>query len=232
MLDISPPKLKLIWVQGALTFARKDLELDAEYIIVQNGTLTIGTEKEPFEQHALITLHGTPDAVDLPIYGSKVLACRFCTLDLHGRPYARSWTRLRESVNEGKNGYDIWAYQNGGVDGNTITCANIECTKVDIAKGDRVIKLQDRVDWPRGSHIIVAPSSFRKDECALSNRQTRPVTTLPPQTSSEVANYLCHRRYEEAFVDEVLEGGRARRLRLTETVGTRCSMVHPRGHRR
>ena len=29
--------------------------------------------------------------------GSKVLACRYCTLDLHGRPFLQTWTRLSET---------------------------------------------------------------------------------------------------------------------------------------
>ena len=98
VLDISPPTQNLIWVQGRLSFARKDIELHAHYIVVQNGTFEIGTEERPFEHHARVVLHGTPTSTDLPIYGSKVIACRFCTLDLHGRPRVRTWTRISQTV--------------------------------------------------------------------------------------------------------------------------------------
>ena len=46
----------------------------------------MGTETDPFLQQAIITLHGSPVSQEIPMYGSKVLACRHCTLDLHGAP--------------------------------------------------------------------------------------------------------------------------------------------------
>jgi hypothetical protein len=58
LLDVSPPRLFLILIQGTLIFHRKDLHLQAVYILVKGGTLQIGTEAEPFEQQATITLYG------------------------------------------------------------------------------------------------------------------------------------------------------------------------------
>ena len=49
------------------------------------GSFTVGTAAEPFEHKAVITLHGSPVSKELPVYGAKVLACRLCTLDLHGK---------------------------------------------------------------------------------------------------------------------------------------------------
>ena len=45
----------------------------------------IGTEEEPYEQQAVIEMHGTLRSEELPIYGAKVLAVREGTLDLHGK---------------------------------------------------------------------------------------------------------------------------------------------------
>ena len=73
LLDISPPRLYAVIVQGALTFDRVDLALNASYIFVQGGSLTVGTEEEPFLQKAVITLHGSPVSQELPMYGAKVL---------------------------------------------------------------------------------------------------------------------------------------------------------------
>ena len=50
------------------------------------GSFVVGTETDPFLQQAIITLHGSPVSQEIPMYGSKVLACRHCTLDLHGAP--------------------------------------------------------------------------------------------------------------------------------------------------
>jgi hypothetical protein len=58
LLDVSPPRFYLILIQGTLIFDRKDLHLQAVYILVRGGTLQIGTEAEPFEQKATITLYG------------------------------------------------------------------------------------------------------------------------------------------------------------------------------
>ena len=44
IIDITPPKLYAILVQGTLLFAEKDIALDAHYIVVSEGKLTIGTE--------------------------------------------------------------------------------------------------------------------------------------------------------------------------------------------
>ena len=60
MLDVSPPRLMLIWVQGGLTFARKDLELDAHYIIVQvnfsdsDGPITLPSGPSHMPLHLLV----------------------------------------------------------------------------------------------------------------------------------------------------------------------------------
>ena len=79
-------RVYMLIVQGHLEFDRKDVKLDANYIFVMGGSLTVGTEADPFLQNAIITLHGSPTSKEIPVYGAKSLSCRFCTLDLHGRP--------------------------------------------------------------------------------------------------------------------------------------------------
>ena len=59
-----------------------------------------------------------------------MLGCRFCTLDLHGKPSLRSWTRL------------------------SATAAN----------GTSALWLVEPVDWDIGSQIVVAPTSWTKEE--------------------------------------------------------------------
>lgn len=44
IIDKSPPKLYAILVQGNLLFDEEDIDLDAHYIVVSEGRLTIGTE--------------------------------------------------------------------------------------------------------------------------------------------------------------------------------------------
>ena len=85
LYDVSSPRLYMLIIQGEFIFDRADLTLDANYIFVMGGSFVVGTEDEPFLHQALITLHGSPVSKEIPLYGAKVLACRECTLDLHGR---------------------------------------------------------------------------------------------------------------------------------------------------
>ena len=66
-------------------FEEKDLELQAENILITNGgRLQVGQEGAPFQHKAIITLHGHLRSTELPVYGTKTLAVREGVLDLHG----------------------------------------------------------------------------------------------------------------------------------------------------
>ncbi len=123
LLDVSPPRLFLLLVQGTLVFDRQDLSMNASYIFVNGGKMQIGTEEEPFLNKVVITLHGDRVAdVEIPHVGSKVLAVsnRMYTdeqdqstnlideidagvLDIHGRVRQRVWTFLAQSSMAGSN---------------------------------------------------------------------------------------------------------------------------------
>uniref|UniRef100_A0A8C4XEU0 PKHD1 like 1 n=1 Tax=Erpetoichthys calabaricus TaxID=27687 RepID=A0A8C4XEU0_ERPCA len=103
LLDTSTAVLKMLLIQGGtLVFDEVDLELNAENIlIVDGGTLQVGTEQAPFQHKAIITLHGHLRSPELPLYGAKTLAVREGTLDLHGTPVPFSWTRLAKTAEAG-----------------------------------------------------------------------------------------------------------------------------------
>ena len=105
LYDVSSPRLYMIIVQGEFIFDRADLTLDANYIFVmgKGSSFVVGTEDEPFLHQAIITLHGSPVSQEIPMYGSKVLACRHCTLDLHGAPLLddRTWAYLGQNADAG-----------------------------------------------------------------------------------------------------------------------------------
>ena len=105
VLDVTTPTLKsLILNGGTLMFDRDQtgLELNAEYILIVNdGSLQIGSEDEPYENEASIKLHGNTRCIELPIYGCKVLGVRKGSLELHGKPVANTWTRLAQTANAG-----------------------------------------------------------------------------------------------------------------------------------
>jgi hypothetical protein len=81
--------LNAIIVEGSIIFAshtdpNHHRKFDAHYIFVRNGTMEVGTEEFPYASKITITMHS--DLLDpyLPIYGNKVIGCRYCTLDMHG----------------------------------------------------------------------------------------------------------------------------------------------------
>jgi len=108
LLDCSV-RLYMLIVQGVLQFDRVNINLDANYIFVMGGSFIVGTEREPFMQKAVITLHGSPVSQEIPVYGAKTLSCRFCTLDLHGKPLlaGRTHTKLAQTVSAGATYIDL-----------------------------------------------------------------------------------------------------------------------------
>ena len=103
LLDMDTPVLGVLMIKGGtFIFDRKDIHLQAKYIlIVENGSLVIGTKEEPFQHKAVITLHGHVRSKELPTYGAKVLALREGFLGLYGKHVLNTWTRISETVNPG-----------------------------------------------------------------------------------------------------------------------------------
>lgn len=94
MLDVSPPELNLIILQGTLKFYDAlDIHLQAHYILVHKGRLQVGSQDTPFVHSAIITMLGKRSDLEIPVYGAKCIGIRQGTLDLHGSPTV-SWTRL------------------------------------------------------------------------------------------------------------------------------------------
>ena len=152
LLDQSLPRFYLILIEGTLIFDRVDITLSANYILLRGGTLEIGTEEEPFMNQVHLTLHGHPKSMELPTFGSKVIACYECKMSIHGAPQV-AWTQLAATA----------------------------------LPGDSEIRLQDSVNWPLGSRIVIATTDFES----------------PKSSHTEIAS-----------VAEVLDDGK--RVRLTD----------------
>ncbi|KAI7798962.1 putative fibrocystin-L [Triplophysa rosa] len=105
LLDTSTPVLKMLLIQGGrLIFDEADIELQAENILITDGgALQIGTEQQPFQHKAIITLHGHLRSKELPVYGAKTLAVREGVLDLQGIPVPVTWTRLSQTAQSGSS---------------------------------------------------------------------------------------------------------------------------------
>lgn len=107
LLDVSTPRLASLEVVGALVFDRRDLELTADSILLCGG-LYIGSQDEPFREHAVITLSaGRPSRPDDGHLGANYLALLGGTLELYGAPEGAAWTRLAGTAPAGATSIEV-----------------------------------------------------------------------------------------------------------------------------
>jgi hypothetical protein len=109
LVDIdSTPELNAVIVEGALIFVpnadpNHERFFDARYVFINGGLMEVGTEEFPYTSKLTITMHGTVYDPYLPIYGNKVIAVRYGTLDLHGAPRLKTWTLMETTALPGAN---------------------------------------------------------------------------------------------------------------------------------
>jgi hypothetical protein len=112
ILDVSPPALRSVTINGKLSFAdNKDLELTAEWIMV-HGELEIGTEARPHTRNATITLTDNVKDEDMSGVGGtsdrsdRGIMMMGGTLNLHGNR-TNSWTKLSKTAEAGSNSIEV-----------------------------------------------------------------------------------------------------------------------------
>ena len=103
VLDVTPPALHGLTINGKLSFAdNKDLELTTEWIMV-HGELEIGTEAKPHTRKATITLTDNVKGEDISGVGGTTdrvdrgIMLMGGTLNLHG-DRNNSWTKLSSTA--------------------------------------------------------------------------------------------------------------------------------------
>ncbi|HVM18431.1 MAG TPA: G8 domain-containing protein [Egibacteraceae bacterium] len=100
VLDVSPPKLAGLNVDGTLRFANKPLRLHTGWIMV-HGRLQVGTRSAPHTARSEIVLDGDPDANVMGM-GSQVMAAMGGgVIDLHGARRPVAWSRLARNAPAG-----------------------------------------------------------------------------------------------------------------------------------
>ena len=67
----------------------------------------MGTEAAPFQHKANITMYGDNSDPEIPMYGNKVIAVRYGTLDMHGKAVSPSWTRLGATAAAGATHFTL-----------------------------------------------------------------------------------------------------------------------------
>lgn len=114
VLDVSPPRLASLTVQGRLTFAEKDLDLKADWIMLDGGTLEVGREGQPFAHRATLTLTDARPGENVMDMGDKLIGVMDGGhLELHGQPRL-SWTRLAQTARVGSTALRLQTSPNWG----------------------------------------------------------------------------------------------------------------------
>jgi hypothetical protein len=100
ILDVSPPPLGGVRIDGKLSFSdNADIELTTEWIMV-HGELEIGTEATPYTHNATITLTDKVPGEELDGMGDRGIMIAGGTLNLHG-DRTNSWTKLADTARAG-----------------------------------------------------------------------------------------------------------------------------------
>jgi G8 domain len=106
ILDISPPPLGGVTINGKLTFAdNADLELTTEWVMV-HGELAIGTEASPYRHRAIITLTDNIKDEQMMGMGDRGIMLSGGTLNLHG-DRTNTWTKLANTAAAGSNSIEV-----------------------------------------------------------------------------------------------------------------------------
>src|SRR5215472_7804052 len=112
LLDVSPPALNGLTIEGKLSFAdNKDLELTTEWIMV-HGELEIGTEAKPHTRKATITFTDNVKDEDMSGIGGtndrsdRGMMLMGGTLNLHGNR-TNSWTKLSKTAEADSNSIEV-----------------------------------------------------------------------------------------------------------------------------
>src|SRR5215831_9992369 len=107
VLDVSPPALGGVTIDGKLSFANnRDLELTTEWVVV-HGELEIGTEASPHTRKATITLtNNVPNEEPMKDMGDRGIMVMGGTLNLHG-DRKHTWTKLAQTAAAGSNAIQV-----------------------------------------------------------------------------------------------------------------------------
>jgi G8 domain-containing protein len=107
VLDVTPPTLRSITVQGKLTFLdKKDLGLTTDWIYLPGGELQIGTEARPFTHQATITLTDKVPDENINTMGDRGIMMLKGTLSLHG-DRKNAWTKLAGTAKAGSSRIEV-----------------------------------------------------------------------------------------------------------------------------
>jgi hypothetical protein len=106
ILDVSPPALNGLTINGKLTFANNaDVELTTEWIML-HGELEAGTEATLHTRKATITLTDNVKSEEMMGMGDRGIMISGGTLNLHGNRQ-NTWTKLASTANAGATAIQV-----------------------------------------------------------------------------------------------------------------------------
>src|SRR3954469_8983833 len=113
VLDVTPPALNGVTIDGKLSFANnKDVELTTEWIML-HGELEIGTENAPHTRKATITFTNNVKDEDISGVGGNTdkvdrgIMLMGGTLNLHGENRQNTWSKLSATANAGSTSIQV-----------------------------------------------------------------------------------------------------------------------------
>jgi cell migration-inducing and hyaluronan-binding protein len=106
VLDLSPPALHGMYLNGKLSFADdRDLELTTEWILMR-GELHAGSESRPHTRNATITLTDNVPGENINGMGDRGILIVGGTLSLHG-DRENAWTKLARTAEAGSTRIEV-----------------------------------------------------------------------------------------------------------------------------
>ena len=107
VLDVNPPALRSLTIDGKLSFSDdRDLELKSDWIYLAGGELDIGSEAHPHTRNATITLTDTVPGENINTMGDRGIMLLKGTLSLHG-DRSNAWTKLARTAKAGSDRIDV-----------------------------------------------------------------------------------------------------------------------------
>ena len=107
VLDVAPPALRSLTVNGKLSFSNdRDLELKTDWIYLAGGELDIGSEAKPYTHKATITLTDKVPGENINTMGDRGIMLLGGTLSLHG-DRTNTWTKLARTAKAGSARIDV-----------------------------------------------------------------------------------------------------------------------------
>jgi cell migration-inducing and hyaluronan-binding protein len=107
LLDVDPPALRSLTIDGRLTVANDiDVGIESEWIYLRGGELHIGSEDRPYTRQATITLTDTVPGEDINTMGDRGIMLMGGTLSLHG-DRTHTWTKLAKTAEAGSRRIEV-----------------------------------------------------------------------------------------------------------------------------